>query len=202
MTKENGSEMLIVVASSNEGKIEEFRDLLSDIQITVISKPKGFLVEETGETCAQNARLKAIAVAKQTGQWALADASGLSVKALGGLPGVHSARYATTDSERLIRLLKEMESVEDRKAHFTAALCVASPVSQTLIEVEGRCDGLITRLPRGKEGFGYDPVFEVVPIGLTFAEMGSLNKQRMGHRGIAFSKLKPKLKNILDGNIC
>ena len=187
----------LVVASGNVGKIKEFCQLLSCFPLNVIGQPEGFYVEETGQTFIQNARLKALAVACETGQWSLADDSGLCVEALSGEPGVHSARYAKNDPERINRLLIELEPFSNRDAYFSASLCIASPQQKILIEVEARCEGTIALAPRGKAGFGYDPIFEVGGTGFTFAQMSEKQKQLMGHRGSAFSLLEPKLKELL-----
>ena len=187
----------LVIASGNAGKIREFQGLLKDLPVAVQPQPKGLEVEETGTTFAANARLKAQAVAAATGQWALADDSGLSVDALDGAPGVHSARYAPTDPERIARLLKALNGADQREAHFCAALCIAAPSGQVLLEVEGRCDGLITSAPRGDQGFGYDPIFEVAGTGRTFAEMPLIEKKQHGHRGRAFTLLEPQLRQLL-----
>ena len=164
------------------------------------AQPQGLEVEETGTTFAANARIKACAVAAATGEWALADDSGLSVDALDGAPGVHSARYAPTDPERIARLLKALNGSDQRQAYFCAALCVAAPDGTILLEVEGRCDGLITAAPRGDQGFGYDPIFEVAGTGRTFAEMPLAEKKQHGHRGKAFSLLEPKLRQLLEAS--
>ncbi len=198
MRNNDSPEISLVVASHNSGKIKEFRQLLSSYPVNVICQPEGFNVEETGKTFAENARLKALSVARLTGEWSLADDSGLSVKALAGAPGVYSARYAKTDEERIQRLLREMEPFEDRTAFFSCALCIASPNQEILLEVEGKCEGLIARAPRGKEGFGYDPIFEVIKTGLTYAELGREEKQFMSHRGRAFSLLEPGIKRLLE----
>ena len=187
----------LVLASSNLGKIKEFCRLLSDLPITVYGQPEGFQIEETGQTFVENARLKALAVANATGQWSMADDSGLSVNVLSGAPGIHSARFASTDEERIRRLLREMEPFEERSAHFTSAICIASPRDEVLLEVEGVCQGLITKERRGNKGFGYDPIFEVLHTGLTFAEMGAEYKQALSHRGKAFKLLLPGLKKLL-----
>ena len=144
----------LVIASGNAGKIREFQGLLQHLPLDVQPQPEGVDVEETGSTFAANARIKAKAVATTTGHWALADDSGLSVNALGGAPGVHSARYAPTDPERINKLLSALSKTSERDAQFCAALCVAAPDGSVLIEVEGRCDGRITTLPRGEGGFG------------------------------------------------
>ena len=188
----------LVIASGNAGKIREFQGLLQALPVTVRPQPEGLEVEETGSTFAANARLKAQAVAATTGEWALADDSGLSVDALDGAPGVHSARYAPTDPERIARLLKPLNGSEQRQAHFCAALCIAAPDGSVLLEVEGRCDGLITASPRGEQGFGYDPIFEVAGTGRTFAEMPLAEKKQHGHRGRAFSLLEPQLRHLLQ----
>ena len=137
----------LVIASGNAGKIREFQGLLQALPVCLQPQPEGLEVEETGTTFAANARLKAQAVAAARGEWALADDSGLSVDALNGAPGVHSARYAPTDPERIARLLKALIGSDQRQAYFCAALCVAAPDGTILLEVEGRCDGLITASP-------------------------------------------------------
>ena len=187
----------LVIASGNAGKIREFGRLLANLPITVESQPDGLEVDETGTTFAENARLKAITVAKQTQQWALADDSGLSVKALDGAPGIYSSRYADNDQARISRLLDELGEEGTRTAHFSAALCIAAPDGTVLVEVAGRCHGVITRAPRGQQGFGYDPVFEVDGTDLTFAEMNDEQKRTVGHRGRAFALLEPQLKQLL-----
>ena len=187
----------LVIASGNAGKIREFEGLLKALPVNVRPQPEGLEVEETGTTFAANARLKAIAVARATGEWALADDSGLSVDALDGAPGVHSARYAPTDPERIARLLTALNGSSQRKAHFCAALCIAAPDGRVLLEVEGRCQGQITRTARGEQGFGYDPIFEVDGTDLTFAEMPLAEKKQHGHRGRAFAALEPQLRELL-----
>ena len=170
------------------------------VPVSSTSKPSGWGCTLTGTTFAANARLKAQAVAAATGEWALADDSGLSVDALDGAPGVHSARYAPTDPERIARLLKAMNGSDQRQGYFCAALCIAAPDGTILLEVEGRCDGLITAAPRGDQGFGYDPIFEVAGTGRTFAEMPLAEKKQHGHRGKAFSLLAPKLRQLLEAS--
>ena len=188
---------MLVIASGNQGKIREFQGLLSSLSLEVVAQPDGIDVEETGSTFAANAQIKAEAVAKRTGHWALADDSGLSVEALDGAPGVHSARYAPTDAARIQKLLDALEGNANRRAHFSAALCITDPEGNVLVEVEGRCDGLITTAPRGDQGFGYDPIFEVAGTGRTFAEMALSEKKSHGHRGRAFALLEPKLNQLV-----
>ena len=186
----------LVIASSNDGKIKEFRKLFYNFPFDVLTQPVGFDVEETGNTFIENARIKAIAVSKETGNLSLADDSGLSVEALGGAPGIYSSRYASSDKKRIEKLLAELKPFSNRKAKFECSLCIASG-EKVLIEVSGFCEGVITFLPRGSNGFGYDPIFEVLELGETFAEMNHEQKKHIGHRGNAFKKLKPKLKKLL-----
>ena len=188
---------VLVIASGNQGKILEFQGLLNGLPLLVEPQPEGLDVEETGTTFAANARIKALAVAQATGHWALADDSGLSVSALNGAPGVHSARYAPTDPERIKKLLEALRPGHERSAYFSAALCMAAPDGEVLLEVEGRCEGQITKAPRGDQGFGYDPIFEVNNTGRTFAEMALSEKKNYGHRGRAFALLEPLLKNLI-----
>ena len=185
-----------IIASSNKGKVKEFRHLLSDFPLDFIDQPEGLNVEETGTTFEENARIKAIAVSKKTGVLSLADDSGLSVEALNGAPGIHSARYAKSDKERVDKILKELEPFSNRKAKFECALCIASN-NKVLLEVTGSCQGSITFSPRGDNGFGYDPIFEVDSLGVTFAEMNNYRKKEIGHRGNAFKLIKPELEKLL-----
>jgi XTP/dITP diphosphohydrolase len=197
----------LVIASGNAGKIREFANLLTEFHLEIQPQPGGLEVEETGATFAANARLKAIAVAQATGHWALADDSGLAVTALGGAPGVHSARYAASDPARIARLLAALAGANqerlqaglapDRSARFSAALALANPAGEVVLDVEGHCPGTILEAPRGSGGFGYDPVFLVPETGQTFAEMDKALKGRIGHRGRAFAQLAPKLRHLL-----
>jgi XTP/dITP diphosphohydrolase len=191
---------VLVIASGNAGKLREFKAALASagpgLELEVLPQPRGLEVDETGDSFAANARLKAEAVARITGHWALADDSGLSVDALGGAPGIHSARYAPSDSERIARLLEELAGESNRRARFTAALAVADPAGHTVLEVEGVCAGEILNAPRGDGGFGYDPVFLVPEAGLSFAQMPSELKRRLGHRGRALEALLPQLQQL------
>ena len=202
MDTQSSKRQRLVIASGNAGKVREFDQLLAGLGLEIAPQPPGLEVEETGSTFAENARIKAEAVARATGCWALADDSGLSVDALGGAPGVHSARYADSDPARIARLLQELEAAgastaEQRGARFTAALAVADPSGRVVLEVEGHCPGVILPAPRGEGGFGYDPVFLVPEVKLTFAEMDKSLKARLGHRGQAFAQLEPRLQSLL-----
>jgi XTP/dITP diphosphohydrolase len=198
---------VLVIASGNAGKVREFSHLLAALDLEIRPQPQGLEVDETGSTFGENARIKASAVAKATGHWALADDSGLCVDALGGAPGVHSARYAEGDQARIARLLAELATAngstdpahlqKNRRAQFVAALAVADPSGAIQLEVEGRCPGEILTSPSGEGGFGYDPVFYVPEAGQTFAEMAKDLKGRIGHRGRAFELLQPQLRALL-----
>lgn len=194
---------VLVIASGNAGKVREFGGLLGNLGLDTRPQPDGLEVEETGDSFAANARLKAEAVARATGCWALADDSGLSVEALGGAPGVHSARYADSDAARIERLLRELAAANasaaraNRRARFTAALALADPRGRVVLEVEGHCPGTILEAPHGSGGFGYDPVFLVPELQLTFAQMDKAQKAAIGHRGRAFAALEPQLRALL-----
>ncbi len=205
METTNSKPGVLVIASGNAGKVREFSRLLAGLGLEVRPQPAGLEVEETGSSFAENAAIKATAVARLTGCWALADDSGLCVAALGGAPGVQSARYAATDAARIARLLEELAAVggssgaakaEQRSAQFSAALAVADPQGKVRLAVEGHCPGVILEAPRGTGGFGYDPVFHVPEAGQTFAEMDSATKARLGHRGRAFAALEPQLRQL------
>ena len=189
----------LFLATGNLGKIKEFRNLLAEIPLNIIAMPKDLEIEETGKSFVENARMKAFAVSQSTGDWSLADDSGLEVESLKGAPGIYSARYAATDEERIARLLKELEPFDDRSARFVSSLCLTSK-DNILIEVQGVCEGKITYKPRGENGFGYDPIFEVVDKGVTFAEMSVEEKKIFGHRGKAFNLLNTYLKTLLNKN--
>jgi len=186
----------LVIASGNQGKIREFKKLLDDFPFDLLTQPVGFEIEETGNTFIENARIKAIAVSQETGNLSLADDSGLSVEALGGAPGIYSSRYASSDKERIEKLLAELTPFPNRKAKFECALCIASG-DKTLIEVSGFCEGLITQSPKGKNGFGYDPIFIPNGMGLTFSEMSLRQKNLLSHRAIAIKKLSKYLTNSI-----
>ncbi len=155
-------------------------------------------VEETGETFVANACLKASEIAKATGNWAIADDSGLAVDALNGAPGVYSARYAQTDAERIGRLLRELGDEVNRQAQFVCAVAVASPDGAIALQSEGVCRGEILTATRGDGGFGYDPIFYVPEKQLTFAQMTPEEKKSISHRGKALKALIPQLVAVLS----
>ncbi|WP_035987102.1 RdgB/HAM1 family non-canonical purine NTP pyrophosphatase [Leptolyngbya sp. KIOST-1] len=189
----------IVVATGNPGKLIEMQVYLDALGWQLQLKPDHLEVEETGTTFLENARLKAATVAKALNQWAIADDSGLAVTALGGAPGIYSARYADSDAARIDRLLKELEGQSDRSAQFICALALANPAGEVVLETKGICHGEILLTPRGSGGFGYDPIFYLPSLGKSFAEMQPSQKEALSHRGIAFSQLMPHLKELSPG---
>ncbi|BCL36143.1 RdgB/HAM1 family non-canonical purine NTP pyrophosphatase [Nostoc sp. MS1] len=190
---------LLVVATSNPGKLGEMQAYLQDTDWELTLKPAELEVEETGDTFAANACLKASEVAKATGNWAIADDSGLEVDALNGFPGVYSARYGNTDAERIERLLNELGSAINRGAQFVCVVAIASPDGAIALQAQGICRGEILHAPRGSGGFGYDPIFYVPEKQLTFAQMTPELKKSVSHRGKAFATLLPQLEQL--GNL-
>ncbi|YAF96133.1 MAG: RdgB/HAM1 family non-canonical purine NTP pyrophosphatase [Nodularia sp. CChRGM 3473] len=188
---------LLVVATGNPGKLREMQAYLANSGWELTLKPEELEIEETGDTFAENACLKASEVAQATGQWAIADDSGLQVDALNGAPGVYSARYGTTDAERITRLLRELDHESNRQAQFVCVIAIARPDGTIVLQSEGICRGEILHVPRGAGGFGYDPVFYVPEQQLTFAEMTKELKGSISHRGQALQALIPQLKTIL-----
>ena len=188
--------MKLVVATSNPGKLRELQKYLGDLDWELVLKPQELEVEETGDTFTENARLKASSVAIATNNWAIADDSGLEVDALNGVPGVYSARYGATDSERIARLLKELADKTNREAQFACAIAIASPDGTIILESTGICRGEILTETRGNGGFGYDPVFYVPQNKLTFAEMTPEMKRSISHRGKALADLFPQLEKL------
>lgn len=186
----------LVVATGNPGKLEELQAYLKDLPWHLALKPEDLEIEETGQTFLANARLKATGIAIATGQWSIADDSGLAIDALGGAPGVYSARYGTTDDDRINRVLRELGDQAHRRAQFVCAIVVAQPDGTIVLEEEGVCPGEILKAPQGSGGFGYDPIFYVPQVAKTFAEMSPEQKHRLSHRGLAFEKLLPKLQRL------
>jgi XTP/dITP diphosphohydrolase len=186
----------LVVATGNPGKLEEIQEYLRGLPWELVLKPAEIDVDETGTTFIENARLKASEVAKATGQWSIADDSGLEVDALGGVPGIYSARYGQTDQDRIERLLRELGDSQNRQAQFICAIAIANPEGEIVLATEGICPGEILHSSRGSGGFGYDPIFYVTSQQQTFAEMSPATKSRVSHRGIAFAQLMPKLQEL------
>ncbi len=196
MTPKEINQKKLVIASGNPGKIEEFEAYFAGLGYTLLPKPDELDVEETGATFIENAHLKASQVAIATQQWALADDSGLEVLALNGAPGVLSARYGTSDRDRIARLLAELGDRSQRQAQFVCAIAVAAPDGTIAIDVIGVCKGEILYTPIGDRGFGYDPIFYVPEHKLTFGQMSHQLKGEISHRARAIEILRPQLKNL------
>ncbi|KAB8333156.1 RdgB/HAM1 family non-canonical purine NTP pyrophosphatase [Scytonema tolypothrichoides VB-61278] len=187
---------LLVVATGNPGKLKEMQAYLTDSGWDLTLKPEELEIEETGDTFSANACLKASQVALATGNWAIADDSGLQVDALDGAPGVYSARYGKTDEERIARVLRELGDTPNRQAQFVCVVAIARPDGTIVLQSEGICPGEILYAPRGSGGFGYDPIFSVQEKQLTFAEMTPELKRSVSHRGKAFAALLQKLPHL------
>jgi len=194
--------MLLLIASTNPGKIREFRQMLApamgDIQFTDLAQyPQAKSVDETGQTFLANACLKASGYAGQLKIWSLADDSGLAVDALGGKPGVFSARWASMhqrgegDHPNNDLLLEQLQTIppERRTARFVCSLALADPTGRVILTASDAVEGEILRQPRGDGGFGYDPLFFVRSLGKTTAELPPQEKNRISHRGKALVRL-------------
>jgi XTP/dITP diphosphohydrolase len=187
----------LVVATGNPGKLKEMQAYLAEMDCELVLKPSGLEVEETGKTFAENACLKASQVAQAVGEWAIADDSGLAVDALGGAPGLYSARYGSSDADCIARVLRELGDCRDRSAAFICVVAIARPDGSIALQAEGICPGEILDAPRGDGGFGYDPIFYMPEHQQSFAEMSAELKHHVSHRGIAFAKLLPDLTQLL-----
>ena len=195
--------MKLILASNNKKKLRELGEILSDMDVELLSQREAgcdFEVEETGTTFAENAYLKAKAVADATGLAAVADDSGLMVEALNGEPGVYSARYApggheASDKEKYEYLLSKLVNVEHRAAKFVSSICCILP-GGSIIRTEGECRGEILREPAGEGGFGYDPVFMPQGYDRSMAELGTEVKNRISHRANALREFKKKLREL------
>ncbi|HHT63095.1 MAG: XTP/dITP diphosphatase [Bacillota bacterium] len=198
----------IILATKNPGKLHEFRSLSTGYPWVVLSLkdfPALPAVPETGTTFRENARLKAVSAAEKTGLVALADDSGLVVDYLGGLPGVHSARFAgegATDQKNNEKLLKMLDGVpgHQRTARFCCTIAVAEPSGQVEY-CEGFCEGQILTEARGTNGFGYDPLFFLPEWGKTMAQLSLGEKNLVSHRGKAFKAVLPILEKILSKSV-
>ena len=197
--------MKLVLASKNSHKLVEMRDILSQLGVEVVLESDVGIdvdVEETGTTFEENAFLKAHAVMEASGLPAIADDSGLCVDALGGAPGVYSARYGgpgLDDAGRYRLLLDNLRGQLDRRGKFVSAICCCFPNGDR-VEARGECPGTIAYAPRGEGGFGYDPVFFVPPLKKTFAELTPEEKNAISHRGNALKAFREKLEAYLKGN--
>ncbi|MGI9054694.1 MAG: RdgB/HAM1 family non-canonical purine NTP pyrophosphatase [Pyrinomonadaceae bacterium] len=196
--------MQILAGTKNAGKIRELKELLAGLPINLQSLNEFENIvepEETGATFAENAALKAVYYARETGLAALADDSGLEVEALNNAPGVYSARYAgatASDAEKISKLLNEIKTVkeENRSARFVCAIALTDKSGEIIFQTEGICRGKIASAPAGKNGFGYDPVF--IPEGFdeTFGELSGAIKSNLSHRARAIEKIIQFLRDL------
>ena len=204
--------LTIVLATSNHGKLLELRALLADLPLQLRSAAEVLgelpLIVEDGATFEENALIKARAIARATRMLSLADDSGLEVDALGGRPGVRSARFAherATDAENNAALLRELEHIEEdaRSARFRCVLSLVNPWQESDVHVaEGSCEGSIARTPRGSGGFGYDPLFLVSgQNGKAMAELSEAEKNELSHRGRAVQALRSILFELVNARL-
>lgn len=195
--------MKFVLASNNKKKLVEMREILGELGIEVLSQAEAGIStepEENGVTFEENSLIKAAAACEASGLPALADDSGLVVDALGGQPGVYSARYGgegLDDKGRYELLLKNMEGIENRSARFVSCVSVVFPNGDN-ITAEGTCEGSIMYAPAGDGGFGYDPVFFCNDMGKSMAELTHEEKNSISHRGNAMRKFAPLLREYLE----
>ena len=186
----------IVIASKNSGKIREIRQIFADLPVSVVTVENLPEVVEDGRSFSENARKKAVEIARHTGRWALADDSGLEVDALGGAPGIHSARWSGAgDEANNDKLLAELQGVPPpaRTARYRAVVVVADPAGAVIAETDGVCEGVIGLERKGTGGFGYDPLFILPEFGRTMAEIPAGTKNRISHRAQALERLRGPL---------
>jgi len=197
--------MTLLVATQNPGKKREYRDLLAPLDVDIRFPDDLDLhldVREDGTTYAQNARKKARTYASASGLLTVADDSGLEVDALGGAPGIHSARYAAgSDADRVETLLDDLRGVpwSERTARFRCVLVIVTPDDE-VYEAEGVCEGVIAVEPRGAGGFGYDPVFYLPDYDATMAQLPGAEKNRISHRARAVQEALPLLRDMLPNS--
>jgi XTP/dITP diphosphohydrolase len=200
--------MRLLIATRNQGKKREYEALFHDPRLELLTLTDMGIetrIEETGETYAENALLKAHGYAAMSGVLTLADDSGLEVDALGGAPGVYSARYAgegASDETRYRSLLRSLEGVPDerRSARFRCVIALAWHAGHAEV-VEGVCEGVITHEPKGEHGFGYDPVFFVIEKGQTMAQLSENMKNQISHRARAAAQARIILERELVGRL-
>lgn len=194
--------MKIVLASNNAKKRKELASILAGLGIELVSANETRFVDviEDGDSFVDNARKKAEAFAAANQLPALADDSGLCVDVLNGAPGVYSSRYAgegASDTENNIKLLNDMQGVEDRSAHFVCSLCLVFPDGRSAITAEGKTDGVILKEADGEHGFGYDPLFFSTDLNKSFASSSPEEKASVSHRGRALRAFAEKVKAVV-----
>ena len=192
----------LVIATSNLGKLDEFKEMFNDLPVTLkclADYPQMVPPNENGRTFAANAKIKATYYARNLKEYCLADDSGLEVKALDGAPGVRSARFAgeeATDKENNDLLLQQMKFQITRTCRFRCALAVANPNGKIVGEADGSCEGMLLHEPLGDNGFGYDPLFWSTELHKGLGEATADEKNKISHRGKAVKKLISNWKKI------
>lgn len=184
----------IVFATGNAHKLQEINEIAQGTDIEFILPPEGFDPIENGETFEENSLIKAREAGRVSGMISLADDSGLCVEALGGAPGIHSARYAETAQARIDKLLNALTNVKNRKAKFVCAMTLVDKDGNILFQTRGECHGEIAYSQSGTNGFGYDPIFLVENTSRSMAEMSEDEKNEVSHRGRALRKVLEFLK--------
>ncbi len=193
--------MKIIIATQNPHKVEEIKEIAKlfhfcGAEFLPMDKNLNFDPVEDGETFEENSFIKAAEANRLSGEYTLADDSGLCVEALEGAPGIHSARYAETPQKRIDKLLDALKNIENRKAKFVCAMTLVGPEGDVLFTTRGECRGEITLSQSGTHGFGYDPVFRVKGSEKTMADMTEDEKNRISHRSLALQKVFEYLKTI------
>lgn len=197
---------VIVLASRNQKKAAEISELLQPhgIQVqSVADYPEAQEVVEDGSSFAENAAKKAAETARTISQWTIGEDSGLMIDALDGAPGIYSARFSgedATDEKNNAKMIQELEGVpqEKRTAAYVCNVALSNPEGEICLQVEARCRGRMTEAPRGQNGFGYDPYFEIIELHKTFGELAPIVKQHLSHRARAFERFIPQLVDLFQ----
>ena len=191
--------MKIVLASSNKHKVKEINEIIQNLtnsqDIEFVLPPEGFDPIEDGKTFQENSYIKAHAAWEVSKTWSLADDSGLCIDFLGGNPGIYSARYEETPQKRIDRVLREMQGVKDRTAHFECCMTLINPNGEKEFVCTGICEGSIAEVQSGSHGFGYDPIFVVKGINKTMADLPDEEKNRISHRAHALKQVSEYLRS-------
>lgn len=191
--------MKIVLASSNKHKVKEINEIIQNLtnsqDIEFVLPPEGFDPIEDGKTFQENSYIKAHAAWEVSKTWSLADDSGLCIDFLGGNPGIYSARYEETPQKRIDRVLREMQGVKDRTAHFECCMTLINPNGEKEFVCTGICEGSIAEVQSGSHGFGYDPIFIVKGINKTMADLPDEEKNRISHRAHALKQVAEYLRS-------
>lgn len=196
--------MKIIIATQNPHKVEEIKEIaklfnFDKAEFLPIDNSLNFDPVENGATFEENSYIKAKEANRLTGEYTLADDSGLCVNALDGAPGIHSARYAKTPEKRIEKLLEALKNSQDRSAKFVCSMTLINPKGETVFISRGECIGKIALTRSGANGFGYDPVFIVDGTKKTMAEMTEDEKNTISHRSLALQKVFDYLKNCPEG---